>query len=93
MDLFEAYFPAEARTKSLLTYLTGKNRTPTLIAYGATDQRVGIEVLQTARSLPSNVHLLKLDRSGHAIDAAAAERVATMMWSTFSLVSHEGRSK
>lgn len=93
MDLFEAYFPAEARTKSLLTYLTGKNRTPTLIAYGATDQRVGIEVLQTAPSLPSNVHLLKLDRSGHAIDAAAAERVATMMWSTFSLVSHEGQNK
>jgi len=93
MDLFEAYFPAEARTKSLLTYLTGKNRMPTLIAYGATDQRVGIEVLQTAPSLPSNVHLLKLDRSGHAIDAAAAERVATMMWSTFSLVSHEGQNK
>ncbi len=92
MDLFQAYFPAEARATGLLTYLTGKNRPPTLIAYGATDERVGIEVLQAATSLPSNVHLLKLDRSGHAIDAVAAERVATMMWSTFSLASLNDRS-
>lgn len=90
MDLFEAYFPPEARTTGLLTYLTGKHRPPTLIAYGASDQRVGIEVLQAATSLPSNAHLLKLDRSGHAIDAAAAERIATMMWSTFSLPSRKG---
>jgi len=92
MDLFEGYFPPEARTTGLLAYLTGKTRPPTLIAYGATDERVGIEALQAATSLPGNIHLLKLDHSGHAINAAAAERVATMMWSTFSLSSHKGRS-
>lgn len=92
MDLFEAYFPPEARTTGLLAYLTRKTRPPTLIAYGATDERVGIEALQAATSLPSNIHLLRLDHSGHAINAAAAERVATMMWSTFSLSSHKGRS-
>jgi len=43
--------------------MTDKNRTPTLITYGATDQRVGIEVVQTATSLPGNVHLLELDRA------------------------------
>ncbi len=89
MDLFQAYFPANARTIGLLTYLTGKNRLPTLIAYGSTDERVGIEVLQAATTLPSNVHLLKLDRSGHAIDAVAAERIATRIWSTFPLASHK----
>jgi len=92
IDLFEAYFPAAVRRTGLLTYLTGKNRPPTLIAYGATDERVGIEVLQAATSLPGDVHLLKLERSGHALDAAAAERVAAKMWSTFSLASHKDRS-
>lgn len=84
IELFDAFFPAEARTAGLLS-LVRKHRRPTLIAYGATDERVGIEDLQNETSLPSNVHLLKLEDSGHAIDAAAAERIASTMWSIFSL--------
>lgn len=85
VELFRTFFPAQARNTGLLTYMTGKNLPPTVIAYGSADQRVGNEVLlQAAVSLPGNVHLLKLERSGHAIDAAAAERIATMMWAVFA---------
>lgn len=85
IELFRTFFPTEARNAGLLTYVTGKNLPPTLIAYGSADQRVGNEVLlEAATSLPGNVHLLKLDRRRHTIDAAAAEQIAMMMWAAFA---------
>ena len=83
--LFTSFFPEKNRNISLIDYLSERKAFPTMIAYGEADGRVGVEKLETAKSLPNNIHLLKLERNGHAIDAKAAEHIVGAMWSTFSL--------
>jgi hypothetical protein len=90
IDLFESYFPPEDRSAGLLTYLRASKR-PALVAYGATDERVGIEALRRTGPLPADVHLLELEHNGHSIDRAVAERIASVLWSRFSLPNETTR--